>query len=177
VQLPHCWVMRLIRLVAFLSENETMSQSRTGLSHTRTHTHTHTHTIRIHAHMHTHNMHTQHTKQHAHTHTHTHTHTHSHTHHTVHPACPQTLFFVALFRQGTREAILGWLERVLPTHVPGLPLKAPLAQELHAFVNKSITKFQVGSGPHPGLLGQGWPKPCTHTHMCVCVRACGKVSA
>lgn len=55
----------------------------------------------------------------------------------------QTLFFVALFRQGTREAILGWLERVLPDHVPFMSQRTPVAQELHHLVNKSIAKFQV----------------------------------
>jgi hypothetical protein len=53
------------------------------------------------------------------------------------------MFFIALFRQGTREAIMQWFERVLPDHIPGLHLRAPLAHELHHFVNRSIAKFQV----------------------------------
>uniref|UniRef100_A0A6S8IP71 VTT domain-containing protein n=1 Tax=Dunaliella tertiolecta TaxID=3047 RepID=A0A6S8IP71_DUNTE len=60
----------------------------------------------------------------------------------------QTLFFVALFRQGTREAIMGWLERVLPTHIPGLSRELPLAHELHVLVNKSIAKFQAKVTAH-----------------------------
>lgn len=66
----------------------------------------------------------------------------------------QALFFVALFMRSSREAVLGWAERVLPASIPGLRLSRPPAEELHAFINKSISKFQVRHG-----LGSA---------MCVC---------
>ncbi|KAF5831341.1 hypothetical protein DUNSADRAFT_13280 [Dunaliella salina] len=66
----------------------------------------------------------------------------------VHQSLAKTMFFVALFRQGTREAIMSWLERVLPTHIPGLKQELPLAHELHALVNKSIAKFQAKVTAH-----------------------------
>eukprot|EP00199_Chlamydomonas_sp_CCMP681_P002152 CAMPEP_0119112770 /NCGR_PEP_ID=MMETSP1180-20130426/41649_1 /TAXON_ID=3052 ORGANISM="Chlamydomonas cf sp, Strain CCMP681" /NCGR_SAMPLE_ID=MMETSP1180 /ASSEMBLY_ACC=CAM_ASM_000741 /LENGTH=424 /DNA_ID=CAMNT_0007100469 /DNA_START=92 /DNA_END=1366 /DNA_ORIENTATION=- len=53
----------------------------------------------------------------------------------------QSLFFVALFRRTSREALLRWLDRLLPHHLPGLA--RPPAHELRAFIDKSIHKFQV----------------------------------
>ncbi|KAG2502028.1 hypothetical protein HYH03_000522 [Edaphochlamys debaryana] len=48
----------------------------------------------------------------------------------------QVVFFLSLFRRDTREAILAWLEGVLPSRL--LP-----AHELHLFINRSIAKYQA----------------------------------
>ncbi|GLC40932.1 hypothetical protein PLESTB_000965300 [Pleodorina starrii] len=57
----------------------------------------------------------------------------------------QVLFFVAVFRRDSREAILAWLERLLPARLP-LPGLGPgahsPARELHLFINRSIAKYQ-----------------------------------
>ncbi|GLI70272.1 hypothetical protein VaNZ11_015204 [Volvox africanus] len=56
----------------------------------------------------------------------------------------QVVFFVAVFRRDSREAILAWLERLLPARLPGLGSGAQSpARELHLFINRSIAKYQA----------------------------------
>ncbi|KAI8471894.1 MAG: hypothetical protein J3K34DRAFT_226103 [Monoraphidium minutum] len=56
----------------------------------------------------------------------------------------QALFFVALFRRASREALLALVASVLPRHLPGAPPDAaPPAARLKGFVDGQITKFQA----------------------------------
>ncbi|KAL6751502.1 hypothetical protein V8C86DRAFT_2777070 [Haematococcus lacustris] len=55
----------------------------------------------------------------------------------------QSVFFVTLFRRQTRDVLLTWIESVLPHRIPGLPLPRTPAQELQAFVDRSIAAFQA----------------------------------
>lgn len=62
---------------------------------------------------------------------------------------------MSVFRRHSREAILARLERALPARLPGLwgagdgaAASLSPAHELHAWINKSIAKYQakVGTG-------------------------------
>mmetsp|Transcript_2335 Transcript_2335/g.5234 ORF Transcript_2335/g.5234 Transcript_2335/m.5234 type:complete len:435 (+) Transcript_2335:584-1888(+) len=55
----------------------------------------------------------------------------------------QAAFFVALFMKSSRDRLLAAVERLLPARIPGLPLQQPPAQELHAFIDRSINKFKA----------------------------------
>lgn len=60
----------------------------------------------------------------------------------------QAAFFIALFREASRERILASLERTLPSRLPiGLPGVSngtTPAQALHTYINSSIASFQDG---------------------------------
>ncbi len=93
----------------------------------------------------------------------------------------QALFFVALFRRATRERVLAWIGDMLPTHIPGLHLSRTPAQELRAFIDRSIQKFQVRcaaqtshTAPLPRRNSAALRESSTLRGVkctCVCVRA------
>lgn len=56
----------------------------------------------------------------------------------------QAAALVAIFRRESRDAILAWLERVLPARLPLLPGRLAPAAALHAFINARIGAFQSG---------------------------------
>jgi hypothetical protein len=64
----------------------------------------------------------------------------------------QALFFVALFRRSTRDRVLAAIEGLLPHRIPGLNLSRTPAEELHAFIERSITRFQVRGCCSLGIL-------------------------
>ncbi|EFJ52831.1 hypothetical protein VOLCADRAFT_120213 [Volvox carteri f. nagariensis] len=71
----------------------------------------------------------------------------------------QVVFFVAVFRRDSREAILAWLEGVLPSRLPGQqPGSHSPAREVHLFINRSIAKYQskvlAKSAEH--MAGRRW---------------------
>ncbi len=97
----------------------------------------------------------------------------------------QTLFFVTLFRKESRDAILEWLERSLPSRLP-LPStltggwsggegggegpgrgEGGAVRELHIFINRSIAKYQqkasVGTLLSPALVSIADSPPASVT--------------
>ena len=56
----------------------------------------------------------------------------------------QSLFFVALFRKQTRDAVLDWVEWLMPARIPFLPLRNPPARAMHLFITGHIQAFQDG---------------------------------
>lgn len=49
---------------------------------------------------------------------------------------------MAIFRRESRDAILAWLQRRLPAHIPFLPGRVAPAAALHSFINSRISGFQ-----------------------------------
>ena len=56
----------------------------------------------------------------------------------------QSLFFIALFRKQTRDAVLDWVEWLMPARIPFLPLRNPPARAMHLFITGHIQAFQDG---------------------------------
>jgi hypothetical protein len=52
------------------------------------------------------------------------------------------MFFLALFRQKTRDAIMSFLETVLPAQITGVRLEGSLTKTMHQLVNRQILQFQ-----------------------------------
>lgn len=82
----------------------------------------------------------------------------------------QALFFVALFRQASRDALLAAISSVLPSHLPGAaPGAAPPAASLKRFVDLQISKFQsrvVASAElHRSESRWWWSRAADYLHM------------
>ncbi len=74
----------------------------------------------------------------------------------------QAAFFVALFRKETRDVIMHWVQRALPTSIPGLRLQQTPAQFLHSFVDNRIQSFQDGVDRRAAARGLD-PRQVCHT--------------